>query len=670
MRKFIALAVGPFVAVNAASVTPVEQVINLLQGLIGKGHEEKEAEASVFKSIEKTVHKQIIDANIAIEQNTDRISKFSAAYESASAKASQLETEIGVLNEELTSYKQQLGERKAKRKANKTDNLKTTQDLEESESALVRAIQVMQEKEGSIPASLVQEISETIPAARADLESLMQQAPAQASATAYEFQGGGILKLLQDLLKDFKNQLQESRTAEMNQENNFKVFETDVSYQIKGTQKSIADKTKQAGTQREKEGSNAKKRDQTKADLAAVQDTKKETETYFTVQQQSFTQNQDTRKRELEALGEAVKIVSNDVSGTADKHFPGDKKSQPEEAMMFLQIASNRIETNPMSTSNNNSARKSLLLKKASMLLQSRNMNDFHNKSSALSMVQAQMLTGGMFDKVINMINDLVARMEEEAAAELAHKQWCDKEMGTTKSDKTAAETEVDNTMASKEQTEADIGENKALIKSYSETIKELTKLISEETSEREKQKGLNAETVAESTSAQAAVVKAINIIEDFQATAPASLLQQKQQPEIATYGGMTDASDGIVSMLEVIQADFANLVSDTNSAEAAAASEYGALMKKSEHEKMIAETNNKKKKVETAELNNTLRKLSKRLGLAVKQQEAVTAYWSKLQPMCVVKHVSYEERVKQREEEIAALKDAYAVLNEESGGA
>ena len=44
--------------------------------------------------------------------------------------------------------------------------------------------------------------------------------------------------------------------------------------------------------------------------------------------------------------------------------------------------------------------------------------------------------------------------------------------------------------------------------------------------------------------------------------------------------------------------------------------------------------------------------------------------YWDKLQPMCVAKPESYEERKKRREAEIAGLKEALRILEEESGSA
>ena len=46
----------------------------------------------------------------------------------------------------------------------------------------------------------------------------------------------------------------------------------------------------------------------------------------------------------------------------------------------------------------------------------------------------------------------------------------------------------------------------------------------------------------------------------------------------------------------------------------------------------------------------------------------AVMEYWEQLQPMCIAKPEPYAERKKRREAEIAGLKDALLILEEESG--
>ena len=48
----------------------------------------------------------------------------------------------------------------------------------------------------------------------------------------------------------------------------------------------------------------------------------------------------------------------------------------------------------------------------------------------------------------------------------------------------------------------------------------------------------------------------------------------------------------------------------------------------------------------------------------------AVMEYWEQLQPMCIAKPEPYAERKKRREAEIAGLKEALTILEEEAGSA
>jgi len=49
------------------------------------------------------------------------------------------------------------------------------------------------------------------------------------------------------------------------------------------------------------------------------------------------------------------------------------------------------------------------------------------------------------------------------------------------------------------------------------------------------------------------------------------------------------------------------------------------------------------------------------------KQLDSANAYFAELKPQCVEVQVSFAERVKMRNEEIAALKEAYKALNGET---
>merc|ERR1719235_270746 len=133
----------------------------------------------------------------------------------------------------------------------------------------------------------------------------------------------------------------------------------------------------------------------------------------------------------------------------------------------------------------------------------------------------------------------------------------------------------------------------------------------------------------------------------------------------MAAYKGMQSAKGGVVGMLEVISSDFARLFADTKAAETAAQKEYDAFMKdaaaskKAKHD-LEFKTSLKKDQAEFDKSETT-----KDLEATQAELDKALAYQEHLKPVCLEVHVSYEERVARRKEEIAALKEAYDILDQ-----
>merc|ERR1719482_2027926 len=118
--------------------------------------------------------------------------------------------------------------------------------------------------------------------------------------------------------------------------------------------------------------------------------------------------------------------------------------------------------------------------------------------------------------------------------------------------------------------------------------------------------------------------------------------------------------------MIEVIQSDFGRLESETTAAEAGSATEYEEFMADSAVDKAqkksdIEHDTSTKQNQETA-----LEEKKADLEGTEKELAAALAYYEKLKPTCVSTGVSYEDKVKRREEEIASLQTALRVLNDE----
>merc|ERR1719269_276879 len=189
------------------------------------------------------------------------------------------------------------------------------------------------------------------------------------------------------------------------------------------------------------------------------------------------------------------------------------------------------------------------------------------------------------------MIKDLIVKLMEEATEETEHKGWCDTEMGSNKQTREDKASAVNTLTAEGEELTAKIAE-------LSDSISEIDAAVAEATSLRETEKVKNAKTIEDAKVAQVAVAKALTVLQEFYAKASAATALVQQDPASdapATfskpYTGMGGSNTGVVGMLEVIQADFARLETETATAEAQADEEYTKFSDDSSEDKAVKNT-------------------------------------------------------------------------------
>merc|ERR1719263_1343562 len=98
---------------------------------------------------------------------------------------------------------------------------------------------------------------------------------------------------------------------------------------------------------------------------------------------------------------------------------------------------------------------------------------------------------------------------------------------------------------------------------------------------------------------------------------------------------------------------DFSRLETETTTDEETEQEEYDKFMFDSKQEKTIAQ-------------ESALQTAKRELEATQEELDAAMAYYDKLKPQCVDSGITYEERVKRREEEIQSLKDALKILSGE----
>jgi len=458
------------------------------------------------------------------------------------------------------------------------------------------------------------------------------------SVNAYEFQSDSIVALLEKFLKKFSSELEQVETEERNQVNNYDNEMIQLSDTIDYLKKELEEKSV-LKAKRSKESAQAK------ADLASTKHEKAEDEktlaemkATFAAKTDQFHENQEVRTNELTAIAKAIEIISSPA--VAESYSEHINLAQLKTSFLQTRSARSRV-----------SARQNVVafLERKAALLSSQSLKAL-----------AKQAASNPFDKVITLIEDLLAKLKEEAAAEAEHKAWCDEQLHDNKLKREKKTAKVNKLTAEIESLTEDIASMAKQIQTLKEEQAALTLAMSKATTQRETEKAANTDAMKDAAAGEAATKAATVILREFYAS-QASLLQQV--PEMAAYKGMQNAKTGVVGMLEVISSDFARLYADTKAAEDAAAKEYKAFMKDASTSKKAKHDLEFQTSLKMDQAQYEKETTEKDRDATQVELDRALDYQQYLKPLCLEVHVTYEERVKRRQEEIKALQEAYDIL-------
>merc|ERR1719468_887477 len=123
----------------------------------------------------------------------------------------------------------------------------------------------------------------------------------------------------------------------------------------------------------------------------------------------------------------------------------------------------------------------------------------------------------------------------------------------------------------------------------------------------------------------------------------------------------------GTIGLLEVVESDFSKGLIEMTSIEEAAQAAYDTETRENAIEKVTKERDIKYKAEEATGLDQaTAEATSDRSGVQ-EELDAVLEYLKGIEDRCIAKPESYEERVARREAELAGLKEALSILENET---
>lgn len=271
------------------------------------------------------------------------------------------------------------------------------------------------------------------------------------------------------------------------------------------------------------------------------------------------------------------------------------------------------------------------------------------------SQMTAAMQSKDSFEKVKGLISSMIARLEKEAGADATKKAYCDKELAESnekKSDKTdeieKISTRIDRATAASAQLKEEVATLQNELSKLAKTQAVMDKL-------RGEQKTTFRADSAELEKGIAGVKQALKVLNDYYA--------QGDKAHDASDG----AASGIISLLEVVEADFTKSLAQITADEEAAVASYEQTTKENEIDRTAKGQSVKYKIQESKALDKTTAELtSDRTGVQA-ELDAVSEYLSKIEAECIAKAESYADRAARRAAEIAGLKEALEILESET---
>merc|ERR1719512_690047 len=188
------------------------------------------------------------------------------------------------------------------------------------------------------------------------------------------------------------------------------------------------------------------------------------------------------------------------------------------------------------------------------------------------------MQSSDAFEKVKGLISDMIARLEQEAGADATKKAFCDKELAESNAKKSDMSDEIAKLSTKIEQLSAASAQLKEEVATLQAELSKLASSQAEIDQIRRKESAAFAKVKAELDKGIAGIKAALQILNEYYAM------------DGKAHAAAEGAAGGIISLLEVVEADFSKNLVELTSGEDAAIAEHEKVTKENEIEKTAKE--------------------------------------------------------------------------------
>jgi len=662
-----------------ASAHPMEKVIELLKGLKTTAETEGKQEEVTYTKFEywamnsvKSLQKSIAEEKAAIENLESEIS-------SHKKNIAVLMEEIEKLDEQLMELDNEAGAAKQDRDAGKALYQEEKASLEDTIKAIDEATKILKstrsdtdtgflqartkvqallaligyrassEQRGALQAFVAQ------PKERPDFKAEGDEAK---HVKGYAFKSDTVIELLKGLSLKFQDELIATEEAETNAMNASELAKLARGNLIKAKKDSKKTKEDEMASSEEDLTAAEAAHTSTSDDLAADSKSLSETESAWSTKKSEWEERSSTRSKEIEAIETAISILAK-VTGV--RILPPGNPVPPPSPVALLQLGNPRAE------------QALRILRQEAKVAHSKALERL-----ADDVTERVKHGDGAFDQVINSIQKMIFLLMNEQKEENEHKQWCDLEISKTESSIKDKSEKVDDLTLKIDDDQARAAKLNEEVKAADEMVGKITAHMNEAAEIRQIGKKENKLAVKDAEDAQTALANAIAVLKDFYKSsggmskeawefvqAPVTLPDTPSTWD-SGYTSVTYPAaqpDGIVSVLEKVSADFAQMESQTLAQEESDQEAFEEDIKDCKIEMARRSSESEQKAAEEKRTLEKKRQMEATRKSVSGEKEATETYMKDLQPACVEGSSTYEDRKAARAQEVEALKEAQGLL-------
>merc|ERR550537_612521 len=383
----------------------------MMEDMAAKGEAEKKAEIATYQKYMKWCDQTTFDKGVAIRDGKLAVEQGTAAAGKAKADAEAAADKIVELNGDIKTWATQKAEAIKEREVENADYEAEHTEFTENIDALSEAMAtiaatmqpvsaLIQDANSDLMASW-EKLTKKLPTSeRAVFNSLLQTDEVSAPAgSAFESSSGGV----QDAVGKLKERI-EGKRADLEKEETehkyaFDMLVGQLDLNTEQANDEIDDKTQSKAQRLADFEAYTKEVESTSATLKTDEKYFADLEAQCTTKSEEFETRQQMREEELEAIAKAIEVMSGStVSGAADEHLPTFIQTRQSFALLRATAVA--------------PSERSAAVHRVMIFLQGRAKKA---ESRILANLAAKVTETGPFDKVVEMIKDLIQKLSTES---------------------------------------------------------------------------------------------------------------------------------------------------------------------------------------------------------------------------------------------------------------